>query len=199
MPYIISQVLVCIADLFYVISMLTKKKNSLVLFLIISDILFASHYLFLDGGLTGAATIFLDVVYLIVMWFLEKYNKTKYNLITTVIAMVLTIVLTIVTWESALSLLPMFSMLIYFTTMIFTNLVIVKSGALIRNTLNVIYMFIIASYFGAGLEIVLMISAIVGIVLNYLDSKKKAQINAENKDDINSTINNETNNEQETK
>lgn len=199
MPYIISQVLVCIADLFYVISMLTKKKNSLVLFLIISDILFASHYLFLDGGLTGAATIFLDVAYLIVMWFLEKYNKTKYNLITTVIAMVLTIVLTIVTWESALSLLPMFSMLIYFTTMIFTNLVIVKSGALIRNTLNVIYMFIIASYFGAGLEIVLMISAIVGIVLNYLDSKKKAQVNAENKDDINSTINNETNNEQETK
>lgn len=199
MPYIISQVLVCIADLFYVISMLTKKKNSLVLFLIISDILFASHYLFLDGGLTGAATIFLDVVYLIVMWFLEKYNKTKYNLITTVIAMVLTIVLTIVTWESALSLLPMFSMLIYFTTMIFTNLVIVKSGALIRNTLNVIYMFIIASYFGAGLEIVLMISAIVGIVLNYLDNKKKAQVNVENNNSANSTNNEEINNEQETK
>ena len=189
--YIISQVLVCIADLFYVISMLTKKKNSLVLYLIISDILFASHYLFLDGGLTGAATIFLDVAYLIVMWFLEKYNKTKYNLLTTIIAIVLTVVLTVLTWESALSLLPMFSQLISFTTMIFTNIIIVKSGALIRNTINVVYMFIIASYFGAGLEIVLMISAIVGIILNYIDSKKKANAavteNAEaNQDNTNS-------------
>jgi len=173
--YILSQILVCIADLFYVISMLNKKKNGLVFYLIISDILFASHYLCL-GGWTGAATIFVDVAYLAIIYFLEKKDKTKYNLHVTIGAILITIVLSILTWDTALSLLPMFSMLIYLITMIFTNVVIVKSGALIRNTLNVIYMFILASYFGAGLEICLMISAIVGIIINL---RKKKEVTKE--------------------
>ena len=174
MWYIISQVLVCIADLFYVISMLNKKKNGLVFYLIISDILFASHYLCL-GGWTGAATIFVDVVYLAIIYVLEKKNKTKYNLHVTIAAMIITIILSILTWDTALSLLPMFSMLIYLITMIFTNVVIVKAGALIRNTLNVVYMIILASYFGAALEICLMISAIVGIFINIKNKKKNQE------------------------
>ena len=56
--------------------------------------------------------------------------------------------------------------------MIFSNAAIVKVGALVRNTLNVIYMFILASYFGAGLEICLMISAIVGIFINLRKTKQ---------------------------
>lgn len=169
--YILSQVLVCVADLFYIISMLNKNKKGLVFYLIISDILFASHYLCL-GGYTGAATIFVDVVYLALIYLLEKKDKTKYNVYVTIGAMVVTVLLSILTWNTALSLLPMFSMLIYLTTMIFSNVVIVKTGALVRNTLNVIYMFILASYFGAGLEICLMISAIVGIVLNLKEKRK---------------------------
>lgn len=172
--YILSQVLVCIGDLFYVISMLNKKKNGLVFYLIISDILFASHYLCL-GGWTGASTIFLDAAYLAIIYFLEKKDKTKYNLHVTIGAMAITIVLAILTWNTALSLLPMFSMLIYLITMIFTNVVIVKCGALTRNTLNFVYMFILGSYFGAGLEICLMISAIIGIILNL--KKKKVETN----------------------
>lgn len=195
--YIISQVLVCLADLLYVISMLTKKKISLVTFLFISDVLFASHYFLLDGGLTGAATILIDVVYLVVMFLLEKFDKTKFNLLTTILAIIATIIVSIFTWESAISLLPMFSMLVYLATMIFTNLVICKTGALIRNTLNVIYMFLIASYFGAGLEIVLMISAIVGIILNYNANKKKekAGLTSESKQENETENNTENSNE----
>jgi hypothetical protein len=152
--------------------MLNKNKKGLVFYLIISDVLFASHYLFL-GGYTGAATIFVDVVYLIIMYILEKKDKTKYNTYVTLGAILITIILSILTWDTALSLLPMFSMLIYLITMIFSNVVIVKSGALVRNTLNVVYMFILASYFGAGLEICLMISAIVGIFLNLKEKKKQ--------------------------
>lgn len=173
--YILSQVLVCIADLFYVLSMLNSKKKGLVFYLMVSDILFASHYLCL-GGWTGAATIFVDVVYLLVMYILEKKEKTKYGLYATVVAMIITIVLAILTWDTALSLLPMFSMLLYLTGMIFTNTVFVKTGSLLRNTLNVIYMFILASYFGAGLEICLMISAIVGIILDYRRQKQTVSI-----------------------
>ena len=195
--YIISQVLVCLADLLYVISMLTKKKISLVTFLFISDVLFASHYFLLDGGLTGAATILIDVVYLVVMFLLEKFDKTKFNLLTTILAIIATIIVSIFTWESAISLLPMFSMLTYLTSMMFTNLIICKTGALIRNTLNVIYMFLIASYFGAGLEIVLMISAIVGIILNYNTNKKKekADLTSESKQENETKNNTENSNE----
>jgi hypothetical protein len=173
--FILSQILVCVADLFYVISMLNKKKNGLVFYLIISDILFAGHYLCL-GGFTGAATIFVDVAYLAIMYILEKKDKTKYNAHVTVGAMIITIILSILTWDTALSLLPMFSMLIYLATMIFSNVVIVKTGALVRNTLNVIYMLILTSYFGAGLEVCLMISAIIGIILN-MRAKKKTEAN----------------------
>ena len=151
--------------------MLNKNKKGLVFYLIVSDILFASHYLCLSGY-TGAATIFVDVVYLAIMYILEKKEKTKYNIHVTISAMIITIILSILTWNTALSLLPMFSMLIYLTTMIFSNIVIVKTGALIRNTLNVIYMFLLASYFGATLEICLMISAIIGILLNIKNRKK---------------------------
>ena len=154
--------------------MLNKNKKGLVFYLIISDILFASHYLCL-GGFTGAATIFVDVVYLATIYLLEKKNKTQYNIYVTLGAMAITIVLSILTWNTALSLLPMFSMLIYLTTMIFSNIVIVKTGALTRNTLNTIYMFILTSYFGAGLEICLMISAIVGIFLNIKEKNKAKQ------------------------
>lgn len=168
--FILSQILVCIADLFYVISMLNKKKNGLVFYLIISDILFASHYLCL-GGFTGAATIFVDVVYLAIMYILEKKGKTQYNSYVTIGAMAITVLLSILTWNTALSLLPMFSMLIYLTTMIFSNVVIVKTGALVRNTLNVVYMLILTSYFGAALEVCLMISAIIGIIINIKTKK----------------------------
>lgn len=163
--YILSQILVCIADLLYIISMLNKNKKGLVFYLIISDIFFAAHY-FCLGGYTGAATIFVDVVYLAIIYILEKTNKTKYNIYATTSAMAITIGMSILTWNGVLSLLPMFSMLIYLTTMIFTNVVVVKSGALVRNTLNVVYMFILTSYFGAALEICLMASAIVGIILS---------------------------------
>lgn len=169
--YILSQVLVVIADILFVASMFTKKKSWLVLLLFLSDIVFASHYLCLDGGLTGAITIFIDSAFLIIMYLLEKFNKTKFNLIPTVITMILTITFSILTWQGAISLLPMFSMLIYLTGMIFTNLVFVKSGALVRNILNIIYMFLITSYIGGSLEICVAISSLVGLILTIKNQK----------------------------
>ncbi|MBE7076298.1 MAG: hypothetical protein E7374_00165 [Clostridiales bacterium] len=63
-------------------------------------------------------------------------------------------------------------MLIYLSGMIFSNIVFVKVGAMCRNLLNIIYMLLIASYVGACLEFALMISAIVGIVLNLRKAKQ---------------------------
>ena len=179
--YVFSQILVFIADAFFVASMFSKKKTWLVAFLFASDILFASHYLCL-GGFTGAITIYVDAVYLIVMFLLEKFNKTKFNLIPTITTMIIMIVSCSLTWQGPISLLPMFSMLIYLTGMIFTNLIFVKAGAMIRNLLNACYMFAIASYVGASLELCLMICALVGVVLAIKHYKQKSKdISVDNK------------------
>ena len=176
--YILSQILVFVADGFYATSMLTKNKTGLMLFLFLSNILFATHYLLL-GGLTGAIIVYIDALYLLVSFILNKKNITKFNLPLTFITMACVIAMAVVTWQGAISLLPMFSMLSYLTAMLFNNVIIVKSGAFLRNTLNVIYMLILTSYLGAGLEICLMISAIVGIVLNY-KNKKATTVNDSN-------------------
>jgi len=174
MVFILSQILVFVSDLFFIISMLNKKKNYLIYYLIVSNILFALHYLCLNAY-TGATTIFVDVVYLIIIYFLEKKGKRNYNIFATSGAMILTILISVLTWDNLLSLLPMFAMLTYLTAMMFDNIIIVKSGSLVRNTLNTIYMFLISSYLGAVLGIGLIISTIIGIIMSSV--KKSTFVN----------------------
>ncbi len=173
--YIFSQVLVGISDLLYVGSMLNKKKLGLVLFLFFSDVLYASHLLVL-GALTGSIIIFIDAAFLLVTYLLEKFNKQKYVKYAVIVTCVATIVTTIFTWVGAISLLPMFSMLVYLFGMVFNNVVFVKGGALLRNLLNIIYLILITSYVGAILEFGLMVSAIVGIIINIKKKDKEKEI-----------------------
>lgn len=161
--YILSQILVTLSDVAFIFSVLTKKKENIIFYLIISAILFGAQYACLQAW-TGFAIAMIEVVYLIGMELLEKYNKNKYSPHLSIATMFATIALSILTWVGWISLLPMFAMLIYLVTMIFTNIVFVKTGILIRITLNLIYMFLITSYFGAILSILLVIFNVVGIV-----------------------------------
>lgn len=179
--YITSQVLVSISDVIYILSMFTKKKLSFMIMLFISDILFSLHFFFLSGGLTGAIVILFDAVYLAVMYFLEKFNKTKYNLSFTLCSIVICVCLSLITWQGALSLLPMFAMVTYLIAMIFKNIIVTKLGSFSRNLFNVIYMFIIGSYLGAWFGVAIMISAVVGIIIGIYQQKKSASANIENK------------------
>lgn len=169
--YILSQVLVVLSDLFCIVSMLNKKKKNIVFYLILSTILFAGHYMCL-GGWTGAVIALVELVFLILMYVLEIKEKTKYNKYLSIGAMIITIVLSILTWNTWISLLPMLAMIVYLTVMMFTNVIIVKSGTFIRLVLNGIYMLLLKSYFGAGLSVIILIFTIVGIVK---DCKTKKQ------------------------
>lgn len=169
--YILSQILIVLSDLACILSMMSKKKKQIVFFLIISTILFASHYLCLKAW-TGAAIGFVELVFLIVMYILELKDKTKYNIYLSIATMIVTVVLSILTWETWISVLPMLAMVIYLTAMIFKNVIIVKSGAFIRLTLNGVYMLLIKSYFGAGFSVLILIFTIVGIVIDYKSKKK---------------------------
>lgn len=183
MLYILSQVFVGIADFLFVLSMLSKNKKWIVLFLAFSDAFFATHYFFLDKGLTGAVVVFIDLAYLVTVALFQHFKKENFILPSTLIAICGVVVATIFTWQGAISLLPLFSMLVYLVGMIFKNTIIVKGGACIRNALNIAYMLLITSWLGAGLECCLLISAIVGIVLDL--KRKKKDLKLENTESSN--------------
>lgn len=170
--YILSQILVVISDVFCIISMLNKNKARIVFFLMLSTILFACHYLCL-GGWTGAGIAFVELVFLILMSVLEAKDKTKYNIYLSISTILITLVVSIVTWDSWISVFPMLAMIIYLTAMMFKNIIVVKSGTFIRLTLNGIYMLLLQSYFGAGLSIVILVFTIVGIVNDYKNKKEQ--------------------------
>lgn len=169
MLYILSQIIVIISDIFCIISMLCKNKIKILINLIISTIFFGSHYALL-GGWTGAITSAIELVFLIILFLLETKNKTKYNLLFSLLTIVATIVFSIITWSGAISLLPMFSMVIYLISIMFANVVIVKSGTFIRILLNAIYMLLLHSYFGAIFSVAILGFSIYGIIR---DQKQK--------------------------
>ena len=176
--YILSQILVLLSDVFFILSILKNKKKNVVFYLILSTILFACHYLCLAGW-TGAAISFVELVFLILMYLLELKDKVKYSKYLSIGTIIITVILSIVTWGGWISILPMFAMVIYLTTMMFKNLVIVKSGIFIRLIMNGIYMLLLKSYFGAGLTLVILTFNIVGIIKDY--KEKKLNISVEDK------------------
>lgn len=172
--YILSQILIVFSYLFCIISMLNKNKKNIIFYLIISTSLFIFHCLCL-GGWTGAVIDFLEMVFLIVMYILEKKEKTQYSIYASITTMLLSVILSILTWGTWISLLPMFGILFYLTAMIFKNVIIVKIGALLRVTLNGIYMLLIKSYIGAILTVFMIIFTIYGITKDYIAKKSKTE------------------------
>lgn len=170
--YILSQVLVVIADVIFIVSMLGKQKKNIVFLLIISTVFLAFHYLFLNA-FSGMAISLVEMIFLIVMYILELTKKTQYNIYASIIGIVATIVLSIITWDSWISLLPMFAMISYISTMIFQNIIIVKSGTMVRLILNAIYMFILGSYFGAGFNVLIIIFTVIALINDSKNSKQK--------------------------
>ncbi len=179
--YIASQILVSISDIIFIGSMFTKKRLPLVILLFISDVFFAVHFFLLDGGITGAYSVILDIVYLIVTYLLERFDKTKYSLPVSIVAIAAMGAITALTWVGPLSLLPMGAMVSYFVCMIFPNVIVTKVGALLRNIFYIIYMILIADYFGVGWTVAIIIAAIVGIVQSVKIYKTQKQTTQQEK------------------
>ena len=172
MLYILSQFFVIVSDVFFIFSMLSKKKKNIIFYLVFSTILFALQYICL-GGWTGAGIAGIELVFLFVMYYLEIKDKTKYNVYVSLITIVATIAISILTWDGAISLIPMFAMIAYLIAMMFKNVIIVKSGTFVRLILNGIYMLLLSSYFGVALTFVIIAFTIWGIVR---DNQAKKQV-----------------------
>lgn len=161
--YVLSQVLVGVSDIFCLIAMLKKSKKNVVIYLLISTILFASHYMCL-GGWTGAGICLVEIVFLLLMLLLESKGLEKYTKYLALVTIAVTVGISLLTWAGWISILPMIAMVVYLIGMIFPNVIIVKTGAFVRLFLNGIYMLILKSYFGAVLTIMLLAFTVIGII-----------------------------------
>ncbi len=142
------------------------------------DVLASAQY-FLLNATTGAVMVLIDACYLVAIYLIERFGNKKYNFIAVIVAGVGVVLTCAFTWSGAVSLLPMFAILSFLVSVEFTNVVYSKTGAAIRNCLNIAYLFLISSYLGAGLECLLLISAIVGIILSIKKQKKEKLKNTE--------------------
>lgn len=173
--YILSQILVGVSDLFCIMSMLNKQKKNIVILMVLSTLLFSLHYICL-GGWTGAGIGCIEIVFLLVLYLLEVKGLTKYNLLLSIVTIIICVVVSILTWSSWISILPMLGMVVYLFLMMFKNIMVVKAGALVRFVFNGTYMILLKSYVGAVLSLVILGFTIYGIVKDYRDIKNAKNI-----------------------
>lgn len=162
-----------ISDIVYIASMFIHKKPVILVMIITSNLLFALQFL-LMGGLTGCITIFIDIAYLIAIYILEHFKKEKFNIVPTLIAIVAVCISTKFSWAGNASLLPMFALITSLVATMFKSVLIIKIGAVIRNILFVIYMFLTSTTFNAVLQIVVVVGLAIGSILEYIKIKKTA-------------------------
>lgn len=174
--YITSQILVVLSDVFFVFSVFSKSKLSIVFWLIICDLLFSAHF-WLLGGLTGTYIFIVDIVFLITTYILKKYNKDKAIFYTGFIFGIISIATSLLTWNNYYSIFPMIGMTNYFICMSQKSILVNKISLAINNICNTIYMFLLTSYFGAGLNALLIIFSIVACIKTYKDIYKNKSSN----------------------
>lgn len=161
--YALSQVCIVFSEIFFGLTYLTKKKSILLTFNVINNAFFGIHFLMLRS-VTAAFSVFLTILFLIAIYILEECKKEKFTFVASIICTIALIPITIFTWTSALALLSVFAILLVFVGTLFKNLVLLKLFYFASTILNTIYMFIIHSYFGFALNLVVLTVAICGII-----------------------------------
>ena len=169
--YILSQIFIVISGILFALSYLFEKKGLILIINVFNNLFFAIHFLLLKS-FTASYSVFVIAFFLIIIYFLDKYNKKHYKLLSLIIALILVIIISIFTWESALSLLPICATTFNLVGTILNKTLTVKLFYFFGTVLNTIFMFIITSYFGFGINIAILIVGAVGII-NHLRFTKK--------------------------
>lgn len=162
MVYIISQILAVIADISFMLSVLSKKKSRMILFFLINDLLFALHYTLLKAY-SGAIAISIEGLFMLFN-FLVSERKRSLHVISYVFAQLLLILTAIFAFDGFISLLPIIYMSICIFAVTVHGIIFAKASAVIRNILCATYLFLITSYVGAIIESSLLIFSLIGLI-----------------------------------
>lgn len=169
MTFILSQVCVIIGMILLGLSYLVKNKTKVLVLCIISSIMYGVQYLLLRA-FTGTIVNVIGIIRTI--WFYENNRKNKENSIFSVLLIsALFILSAIFTWDGFVSLLPLFSCLV-FTYSIWSESVYVYKWLAIPVSVSwITYNAFVGSFFGYIMEIILLSIEIIGLILMYKKNK----------------------------
>lgn len=155
--YILSQILVIIYYLIYSYTFHLKDSNKILIFGIIATIISGISYILLNAY-TGMAMCFIAIIRNLLF---KKDKKSKLYLI---MILILTVVVSIFTFNSYFCLFNILATLIYTYALWQSNTKIYKLLGIIVNGLMIVYDIYIQSILGVFLIGVAFISSLIGFV-----------------------------------
>ena len=174
--YILSQIFIIFNYIFLVITYQLKDRKKILLFNICSLTSAGLSYICLSAY-TGLAMVIIALFRNVVFIINEKKNGisdviTKNDIYMLIVIYMLTIVLAYFTYDSFLSLMSVFATSLYTYSVWQKNTKVYKWLGIPISVIWIIYNLYIKSLFGIILEIVLMSSALIGIIREEKYSKK---------------------------
>ena len=176
LPYILSQVFIIINYVLLMVTYQVKNRKNILIFNFGAIIATGLSYVFLSAW-SGLAMVIVAIVRNIIFMIDEKKNGksdkiTKKDIIILIVLYLISVISAIYTYEGFLSLMSVFATMLYTYSVSQKKTSIYKVLGIPVGILWIIYNIYIDSVFGIILEVVLLISARIGIIREYKIKKE---------------------------
>jgi len=170
-PYILSQIFIIINYVLLMATYQVKSRKTILMFNFGAIIATGVSYVFLSAW-SGLAMVIVAIIRNIIFMLDEKKNGrseqiTRKDIVILMVLYVISIISAIYTYEGFLSLMSVFATMLYTYSVWQKKTSVYKILGVPVGIIWIIYNVYIASIFGIILEIVLLISAIIGIIREY--------------------------------
>ena len=145
-----------------VIAGLQKKKSLSLIFYLINNIVLAS--LFFIFGRVSAGLICIIAIIRSIVFLLFSVKKLKPNIFVLIAFEIAYLTSTILTWQDALDLIPMFGTMISCYTSWQDNTAIMRIGYIINPIFYISYKLIIGAYISIITEVILLLSNLISLI-----------------------------------
>lgn len=177
--YLLSQIFVIISYLLLAFTYLKNKRKTILIIGTCSLIALEISYSFLSAY-TGMAMVAVAIIRNMIFYFDEKKNGKsnkiyRKDLVILVILYTITLILAIYTYNGIESLFSVLETVLYTFSIWQKNPKVYKYMGIPTSLSCIIYHIYIKSIFGIILEAIVLISEIIGIILNKINFKKIVQ------------------------
>ena len=174
--YIFSQIFIVLTYLLLVASYLFKSRRKILLFNIAGTVMQAVSFFLLDAW-SGFAVCIVAIVRSSI-FFVQSYTKkddktTPFDIAVLVLLNVACLVLCFFTYDGPLSLLSIFATMLYTFSVWQKNSKIYKFTGILISACWIAYNSCIFSIFGFVCEVILFVSVVVGLILEFCDFRTK--------------------------
>jgi len=167
-PYILSQVFIIINYIFLMATYQFKSRKAILIFNFVAIVATGLSYVFLSAW-SGLAMVIVASVRNIIFMIDEKKNGksekiTKKDIVILIILYIISIIFAVLTYEGFLSLMSVFATMLYTYSVWQKNTSIYKILGIPVGIIWIVYNVYIVSVFGIILEVLLLFSAIIGLI-----------------------------------